>query len=123
MSFYLSIGDRSHSQLYDGEPPPKIRNTRSSLNVASRTLQSRYLSDLCHNEDGLVPTYTELALVKDEEVKEADFQELEELTKFTLQGDIDRILRKKEPLGDLKDIFHYKGEPCPKLILIVGCPG
>ena len=32
-------------------------------------------------------------------------------------------LEKKQPLGGLKDIFYYKNEPCPRLILITGGPG
>ena len=48
---------------------------------------------------------------------------LNELTKLTLQGATDSILKKKEPLNDLEDIFHYQNEPCPRLILIMGGPG
>ena len=48
---------------------------------------------------------------------------LDELSRLTLQGDVDKILKKKEPIGDLKDIFHYNNEPCPRLILIMGGPG
>lgn len=57
-------------------------------------LQSRYLSDLCHSEDGLVQTYTELALVKDEEVIEADDKH-REFTKLTMQGEVDKLLQKE----------------------------
>jgi len=32
---------------------------------------------------------------------------LEEMTLLTLLGQVDEILLKKEPLGDLEDIFHY----------------
>jgi len=48
---------------------------------------------------------------------------LNEVTKLTLRGDIDRILKRKEPLYDLKEIFHYKNKPCPRLIVIMGGPG
>ena len=47
-------------------------------------------------------------------------ENLNEITKLTLQGDVDKILKKKAPLGDLKDIFN---KPCPRLILIMGAPG
>ena len=50
-------------------------------------------------------------------------ENLNEITKLSLQGEVDKILKKKEPLGDLKDIFHYQDKPCPRLILIMGAPG
>ena len=48
---------------------------------------------------------------------------LEEITRLTLQGQIDELLLRKEPLGDLRNIFHYNNEDCPRLILIMGGPG
>ena len=66
--------------------------------------------------------YIRLALVAKEDVTLRD-DDLSELTKLTLQGDIDSILKKKEPLHDLRDIFFYQNEPCPRLILIMGGPG
>ena len=69
-----------------------------------------------------VTQYIRLAIVKKEDVTIRD-KHLNELTRLTLQGDVDKILKKKEPLGGLKDIFHYKNEDCPRLILIVGGPG
>ena len=65
-----------------------------------------------------VTQYMRLAIVKKEDVTLRD----EHLNKLTLQGDVDKILKKKEPLGNLKDIFHYNNEPCPRLILILGGP-
>ena len=50
-------------------------------------------------------------------------ENLNEITKLSLQGEVDKILKKKEPLGGLKDIFHYQNKPCPRLILIMGAPG
>ena len=50
-------------------------------------------------------------------------ENLNEITKLSLQGEVDQILKKKKPLGDLKDIFHYQDKPCPRLILIMGAPG
>ena len=49
--------------------------------------------------------------------------DLIDITKLTLQGDVDRILKKKKPLGDLREIFHNQDEPCPRLIVIMGGPG
>ena len=49
---------------------------------------------------------------------------LNEITRHTLQGQVDEILKIKEPLKrGLEDIFHYKDSPCPRLILILGAPG
>ena len=69
-----------------------------------------------------VTQYVRLVIVKKEDVTLRD-DHLNELTRLTLQGDLDKILKKKEPLGDLKDIFHYNNEPCPRVILIMGGPG
>ena len=49
--------------------------------------------------------------------------DLNDITKLTLQGDVDRILKKKQPLSNLREIFHYQDEPCPRLIVIMGGPG
>ena len=69
-----------------------------------------------------VTEYVRLAIVKKEDVISRD-KHLDDLTLLTLQGNVDNILKKKEPLGDLKNIFHYNNEPCPRLILIMGGPG
>ena len=50
-------------------------------------------------------------------------EHLNELIRLTLQGDVDKILKKKLPHGDLRDIFHYNDELCPRLILMMGGPG
>ena len=50
-------------------------------------------------------------------------EKLNEVTKLTLQGDVDRILKYKETLNDLRDIFHYENKPCPRLIVVLGGPG
>ena len=66
--------------------------------------------------------YVRLALIE----KEGDTindKKFDEFTRLTLQGDVDKILKKKKPLSDLRDIFHYENEPCPRLILIMGGPG
>lgn len=69
-----------------------------------------------------VTQYIRLAIIEKEDVTLRD-DYLSELTKLTLQGDVDSILKKKEPLHDLRDIFFYQNEPCPRLILIMGGPG
>ena len=69
-----------------------------------------------------VSQYIRLALIEKEDMTLRD-DHLNELTKLTLQGATDSILKKKEPLNDLEDIFHYQNEPCPRLILIMGGPG
>ena len=66
--------------------------------------------------------YVRLAIVEKEDVTARD-EHLNEITKLTLKGEVDKILKKKRPLGDLKDIFHYENKPCPRLILIMGGPG
>jgi len=50
---------------------------------------------------------------------------LEEITRLTLQGQVDEMLLKKEQLqlNELRDIFHYQNKPTPQLILIMGGPG
>jgi len=63
--------------------------------------------------------YVKLALVDKENVAIRD-ENLNEITKLSLRGDVDKILKKKEPIDDLKDIFH---KPCPRLVLIMGAPG
>ena len=66
--------------------------------------------------------YVRLALVEKEDITLKD-EHLNEITKLTLKGEVDKILKKKQPLGDLKDIFYYENKPCPRLILIMGGPG
>ena len=66
--------------------------------------------------------YVRLAIVEKEDVTARD-KHLNEITKLTLKGEVDKILKRKRPLGDLKDIFHYEKERCPRLILIMGGPG
>ena len=69
-----------------------------------------------------VTQYVRLAIVEKEDVTLRD-EHLNELTRLTLQGDVDKILKKKQPLCDLREIFHYENKPCPRLILIMGGPG
>jgi len=85
-------------------------------------LQVRYIRNFTSDEGEGPVKYIELALVKNEKVTRVD-KNLEEFTKLTLQGQVDELLQKKEPLGDLRDIFYYQNKPCPRLILIMGGPG
>ena len=84
-----------------------------------RRLKARYLS---MEETDWPLRYVRLALVKGEKVTRAD-KNLEEITRLTLQGQVDELLLRKEPLHDLRDIFHYKNKPCPRVIVIMGGPG
>ena len=104
---------------------PATKNEKSSPLDVSR-LKARYSK--------LLPTgktdwpkhkatrYVRLAMVEKEDVTIND-KSLNEFTRLTLQGDIDKILKKKKPLSDLREIFHHENEPCPRLILIMGGPG
>ena len=106
------------------EPATKKIKTSSPLDVSR--LKARYSK--------LLPTgktdwpkhkatrYVRLAMVEKEDVTIND-KSLNEFTRLTLQGDVDKILKKKKPLSDLREIFHYENEPCPRLILIMGGPG
>ena len=69
-----------------------------------------------------VTQFVRLALVEKEDITLRD-ENLNEVSKLTLQGDVDKILKKKQPIADLRDIFHYQDEPCPRLIVIMGAPG
>ena len=85
-------------------------------------LKARYIKHLSTDHTDWPLKYVRLALVKGEKVTRAD-KNLEEITRLTLQGQVDELLLRKEPLGDLRDIFHYENKPCPRLILIMGGPG
>ena len=66
--------------------------------------------------------YIQLALVRDEMCNIRD-KKLNKITRHTLQGQVDEILKIKEPLKTLEDVFHYNNLPCPRLLLILGAPG
>ena len=97
-----------------------------TVNYSPSRLQARYLRGLPTVKTGwpkhLVFQYVKLALVETKDVALRD-ESLNEITKLTLQGEVDKILKKKEQLGELRDIFHYQNKPCPRLILIMGGPG
>ena len=113
------------SSVIESTSKPAIESMRSSSAIDVSRLKSRYLRQLPtaktswpHHE---VIGYVRLALVKMEDVLKDE--NLNEVTKLTLQGDVDRILKCKETLKDLREIFHYENRPCPRLIVIMGGPG
>ena len=65
--------------------------------------------------------YVKLALIIKQPVTTAD--DIDNLTQLTLEGGIEKILKKKKPINNLKEIFYYSNEKIPKLILIMGGPG
>ena len=99
---------------------PTSDKMRSSP-IDVRRLKSRYLR-LLPTTKNIAMEYVRLAIVQKEDVTLRD-ENLTEVTKLTLQGDVDRILKKKQPLGDLREIFHYQDRPLPRLIVIMGGPG
>ena len=105
------------------EPAPK---EMSSSPIDVSTLKSRYRRQLPTAKTGWpkhkVTEFVRLALIQKEDITLKD-DDLDELTKLTLQGDVDRILKKKQPLANLREIFHYENKPCPRLIVIKGGPG
>ena len=104
---------------------PATKNVKSSPLDVSR-IKAQYID--------LLPTgktdwpkhklthYVRLAIIEKDDVTLRD-KNFDEFTRLTLQGDVDKILKKKKPLSDLREIFHYENEPCPRLILIMGGPG
>jgi len=101
----------------------RLMKGTETVNNANKRLKARYLrqSPTCKTDwlKHHVTQYVRLALVEKEDITIRD-ESLNEITKLTLQGEVDKILKKKKPLSDLKDIFN---KPCPRLILIMGAPG
>ena len=126
----MTILIENSTGLYSAMTEPTSKKMRtSSIDVQPcvvdvRRLKSRYLRQLPTAKTDWpkhkVTKYLRLALVEKDDVTLKDA--LNDITKLTLQGNIDRILKKK-PLGDLREIFHYQDEPCPRLIVIMGGPG
>ena len=89
-------------------------------------LKSRYLRPLPTVKTDWpkwrVTQYVRLDLVKMEDVTLRD-ENLDKVTKLTLQDNVDKILKKEKPLVGLRDIFHYENKLCPRLIVIMGGPG
>lgn len=109
-----------------GEPSARKNKELSTLDVAADGLHTRYLGQLPTAKTDwpkhLVKSYIRLALVEKEEITDSS-DHLNYITTLTLRGGVDRILKKKEPIYDLREIFHYNNEPIPRLILIMGGPG
>ena len=122
----VSILHSTGFHLSTTEPTSKATTTNMrSSPIDVRRLKSRYLRQLPTAKNDWpkhrVTQYVRLAFVEKDDVTLKD--DLNDITKLTLQGDVDRILKKKKPLGDLREIFHYQDEPCPRLIVIMGGPG
>jgi len=125
MAIYVNIDGK---QFNNGLHSATTQHTSGTPTVKSsllniKKLQTRYLSQPPTSKTNWpmhrVTQYVKLALVNKEDVTIRD-ENLNEITKLLLQGEVDKILKKKEPLGDLKDIFN---KPCPRMILLMGAPG
>lgn len=92
----------------------------TSIDVSN--IKARYLRHLSTEYTDWPQQHVQLALVKEERVTRAG-KDIEEMTRLTLEGRIDEVLLRKEPLHGLSDIFHYQNKPCPRILLIVGGPG
>jgi len=110
-----SVGLYSTTPESTSEPVTTVKCSQIDV----RRLKAQYTST---DETDWPVRYVKLALVKGEKVTRND-KNLEEVTRLTLQGQVDELLLKKESLNDLKDIFHYKNKPCPQVIVIMGGPG
>ena len=91
------------------------------LDVAISRIQARYLSQLptCMTDwpNHKVSEYVKLTFVVREDTTLSDFS----INKSTKQLMQDEMI--DGPFSDLKNIFHYQGLPCPRVILLVGGPG
>jgi len=89
-------------------------------------LQTRYLGQLPTAKTDWpkhhVTKYLRLALVEKEDVTLMD-DHLNTVTQLTLRNGVEKILKRKQPLNDLGDIFFYQNKPCPRMILVMGGPG
>ncbi|XP_065888349.1 NACHT, LRR and PYD domains-containing protein 3-like isoform X2 [Dysidea avara] len=101
-------------------------STETSTTDTISRLQARYLRGLPIAKTGWpkhhVVQYVRLVLVEKEDITLRD-ENLNDITKMTIQGEVDKILKQKEQLNELGDIFHYQNKPCPRLIVIMGAPG
>ena len=93
----------------------------TALDIAADGLRARYLGQLPTAKADwpkhFVTSYIRLALVEKEDITDSSDQ-LNYIKTLELRGGIDRILKKKQPIYDLKEIFHYNNKPIPRLILI-----
>ena len=125
-STVLHSSTTESNSLTTGEPPTMKKMESTALDVAADGLHTRYLEQLPTAKADwpkhLVTSYIRLALVEKEDITDSSDQ-LNYVTTLTLRGGVDRILKKKQPIYDLREIFHYNNEPIPRLILIMGGPG
>ena len=117
-----STGFHSTATKSNSEPAATVKISIADI----ERLKTRYLrllptAKFCWPKH-MVTSYIRLAIIEKEDITLRD-KNLNEVTKLTLQGDVDRILKKKKPLGDVREIFHYENKPCPRLIVIMGGPG
>ena len=116
----------SESNITTSEPLTKKTKESTALDVAADGLRTRYLEQLPTAKADwpkhLVTSYIQLALVEKEDITDSSDQ-LNYITTLTLRGGVDRILKKKQPIYDLREIFHYNNQPIPRLILLMGGPG
>ena len=103
-----------------------LPSTSTYYSIDTDRLIARYLNLLpcCKNNWPIhhVEQYIRLSLIQTEDVTLKN-EDLNEVTMLMLHGEIDEVFKKKEPLKDLENIFHYKNEPVPRVILIIGGPG
>ena len=113
---YTTTGLHSTTTESTSEPAQPVTIVQPSCVVDVKRLKSRYLRQLPTAKTGWpkhkVTEFVRLALIEKEDVTLKD-ENLNEVTKLTLQGDVDRILKKKVALADLREIFHYENKPCP----------
>ena len=125
-AFTLDLCSESIANLSMEEPPAKKTKEFTALDVAADGLRSRYLGQLPTAKADwpkhLVTSYIRLALVEKQDITNSS-EKLDYITTLTLRGGVDRILKKKHPIYDLREIFHYNDEPIPRLTLIMGGPG
>ena len=108
----------------DGEPPAKKKTTLRDVTISK--LQTRYCKQLPTTRNvwltNPVSQYVCLALVHKDTATSQD-QNLAETTKLTTEGEVDKILERRKPLKDLKEIFYCENDFCPQVILITGAAG
>ena len=123
--YIIATGLHSTTTESTSEPAQPVTVVQPCV-VDVKRLKSRYLRQLPTAKTGWpkhkVTEFVRLALIQKEDVTLKD-DKLNEVTKLTLQGDVDRILKKKVSLANLREIFHYENKSCPRLIVIMGGPG
>ena len=124
--YYTDLCSESIADLTMEEPPTKRMKESTAIEVAADGLRARYLGQLPTAKADwpkhLVTNYIRLALVEKQDITKSS-EQLDYITTLTLRGGVDRILKKKQPIYDLREIFHYNDEPIPRLTLIMGGPG